>query len=190
MNALRPLVAPLSAPLIRWLAATPLTPNQLTLLGLVLNGAVAAVLAFGNVRLGGVLVLLASAFDLLDGALARATGRVSRFGAFLDSTLDRVAEGLLFLGLAGRGARHGESGLPLWAFLASATSLLVSYSRARAEGLGVRGEAGLFDRPARVVTLAVGLLLGQGRLALVLITLGAALTVLQRIVAVRQQLPD
>ncbi|MCS6801235.1 MAG: CDP-alcohol phosphatidyltransferase family protein [Chloroflexota bacterium] len=188
MKALRPLAARLTAPLLGALARTPITPNQLTVVGAAVNAAVAVVIAVGENRVAGILVLLASAFDLLDGALARASGRVSRFGAFLDSTLDRFGDAALFFGTAWRGVRTGNPLLTLLAFLACVASLLVSYTRARAEGVGAKGEVGLFDRPARIVVLAAGLMTNRLPPALLLITLGAAATVIQRIVAVRQQL--
>jgi CDP-diacylglycerol--glycerol-3-phosphate 3-phosphatidyltransferase len=190
MKALRPLVAAVSAPVIGLLARTALTPNHLTLIGAALNAAVGVVVAFGDGRLGGLLVLAASAFDLLDGALARATGRVSRFGAFLDSTLDRVADAALLVGAAGRGLRAGRRQTAILAFLAFVASVLVSYTRARAESVGVEGEAGLFDRPARIITLAAGLVFNRLDLALSVIALGATVTVVQRVRFVRQQLGD
>lgn len=190
MNALRPLVTALSAPLIGVLARTPLTPNHLTIVGAALNAGVALVVAFGDRRLAGALVLAGSAFDLLDGALARATGRVSRFGAFLDSTLDRVADAALLVGAAWRGLRADRPWTALLAVLALVASLLVSYTRARAESVGVKGEAGLFDRPARILTLAAGLVFNRLELALTVIALGATATVVQRVRFVRRQLGD
>ncbi|GIW06703.1 MAG: hypothetical protein KatS3mg060_1508 [Dehalococcoidia bacterium] len=190
MKALRPLVGSITAPLIRALASSPITPNQLTIIGAGLNGLVAVVIARGDGRLAGVAVLLASAFDILDGALARATGRTTRFGAFLDSSLDRVADGVLLLGAAGRGLRFGSGRTALLAFAAFIASVLVSYTRARAESIGVTGETGLFDRPARIVVLAAGLMLNRLELALLTVTLGAAVTVVQRILSVRRQLGD
>ncbi|MFN8534521.1 MAG: CDP-alcohol phosphatidyltransferase family protein [Dehalococcoidia bacterium] len=190
MKQLRPLVATVTAPLIRLLAKTSITPNQLTVVGTALTGAVAAAVAVADGRLAGPLVLGASAFDLLDGALARSTGRTSRFGAFLDSTLDRVADGLLLFGVAVRGVRAGSTTTPLLAFVAYGASVLVSYSRARAEAVGVQGEAGFFDRPARIVTLAAGLAINRLNLALLVIAAGASATVVQRVLLVRRQLPN
>jgi CDP-diacylglycerol--glycerol-3-phosphate 3-phosphatidyltransferase len=187
---LRPLVTTVTKPLIDALAATSITPNQLSVVGLALAAGVGAVIAFGNQRLGAVLVLAASAFDLLDGALARATGRTSQFGAFLDSSFDRIAEALLLLGVATRAIRAEDRATPLLAFAAYVASVMVSYTRARAEGIGVKGEAGLFDRPARIVTLAAGLFTGWVKLALIVITIGASATVVQRLRYVRRQLEE
>jgi len=121
------------ANLLVWLG---FTPNTLTLIGFLMNVAVAVVLSQGRLRWGALAFLLASAFDGLDGALARKLGRVSRFGAFLDSTIDRLSEAAVFLGLlvwcTGRGAK--QEIVLIYATIVG--SLMVSYSRARAEGLG------------------------------------------------------
>ncbi|HID86391.1 MAG TPA: CDP-alcohol phosphatidyltransferase family protein, partial [Anaerolineae bacterium] len=120
----------LVTPLARLIARTGITPTGLTVAGFVLNAGVAWVLALGHLRLGGLLVLLAGAFDALDGALARLTDRVTPFGAFLDSTLDRCSEAALYLGLlafyAGRGSRLEL----ILIYLTMVGSLLVSYTRA------------------------------------------------------------
>jgi CDP-diacylglycerol--glycerol-3-phosphate 3-phosphatidyltransferase len=134
------------------LARTGLTPNMLTWLGLVLNAVTAWVLFRGAFTAGGVLVLVAGLFDALDGSLARATGRVSAFGAFLDSTLDRLSEAVLYFGLllffAGQPGSQQEIALT---YLAIIGSLMVSYARARAEGLGYECKVGLFTRFERVL---------------------------------------
>lgn len=188
MKTLRPLATRALDPLIALLARTPLTPNMLTVIGLGLNALVGLVIASGRTRLGGVLVLAASAFDLLDGALARKTGRTTQFGAFLDSSMDRVEEAALLLGAAGNSVRQGRPRGALLAFLAFVGSVMVSYTRARAEGLGLKGEAGIFDRPARIVTLAAGLILNLTGPALWLISALTGVTVVQRIRYVRRQL--
>ena len=190
MKSLRPLVGALTTPLVHLLARIGVTPNQLTLVGAGLSGVVALAVAFAEDRLAGALVLLAGAFDLLDGALARATGQTSRFGAFLDSTLDRVADAAMLIGAAGRGVRAGRPLTTLLAFFAFVASVLVSYTRARAEGLGVHGEAGVFDRPARIALLAGSLFINRLDLGLVLITVGATATVVQRVLFIRRQLRD
>jgi CDP-diacylglycerol--glycerol-3-phosphate 3-phosphatidyltransferase len=190
VKALRPLAAAVIAPLVQALARAGVTPNQVTIFGAGLSGLVAIGVALGGQRLAGALVLLAGAFDLLDGALARGTGHTSRFGAFLDSTLDRVTDAALLVGAAGRGWRAGRPVTAILAFLACVASILVSYTRARAEGLGVQGEAGFFDRPARIAVLAGALFLNRLDLGLLLIMLGASATVVQRILFVRRQLED
>jgi len=174
----------LVTPLARLIARTGITPTGLTVAGFVLNAGVAWVLALGHLRLGGLLVLLAGAFDALDGALARLTDRVTPFGAFLDSTLDRCSEAALYLGLlafyAGRGSRLEV----ILIYLTMVGSLLVSYTRARAEGLDIECKVGLFTRFERVVVLALGLLLGQMLPALGVLAVGSHLTALQRILHV------
>lgn len=185
----------LVTPLARLLGRLGLTPNALTLIGVVLNGVVAVIIGAGFEFWGGVGLLLASAFDTLDGVLARSTDRVSRFGAFFDSTMDRLAEILVYGGLlylyAGRGALT-ES---LLVFAALTGSLLVSYARARAEGLGFECAVGVFARPERIILLALALMVNplaanlgvQFDLlaaALVVIAVGAHLTAWQRILHV------
>lgn len=142
------------------LASLGLTPNLLTALGLVLNGAVAVILASGLETLGGVILLPVAAFDMLDGAVARATNRSTRFGAFLDSTLDRYAEALVFLGILYAYSSQANPLTNTAIMLAIVGSLMVSYTRARAEGLGLRCEVGLLPRPERIIILSLGLIVG------------------------------
>jgi len=174
----------------RLLASLGFTPNGLTLLGLVLNVLVAWVLALGHPALGGVLVLVANAFDMLDGALARVSGKGSRFGAFFDSTLDRYAEALVYLGVMTWIFHLGDAGLLLAAYLSLVGSFMVSYSRARAEGLGVQGEVGLLPRPERILLLALALILHQYLLAplLWLLAVMTNFTTLQRILYAKKAL--
>jgi len=167
--------------LARGLAWTGITPNGLTLIGFLLNLAVAAVLAAGFLRLGGALLLLAGAFDTLDGALARATGSSSRFGAFLDSSLDRYSESVLLGGLLLEASRRGDGAVEILAFVVVVGSLMVSYCRARAEGLGLDCEVGFAPRPERVVILGVGLIVGLEVPALAVLAVLTHLTAIQRI---------
>ncbi len=130
----------------------PVTPNQITVVGTALTFAAAVLTAFGQLRWGGVVLAFAGTFDILDGALARSTGRSYAYGAFLDSTLDRYSEGAMYLGLI---AYFVSAGGPFqrWLILATAAALggsfLVSYVRARAQSLGFTCESGLFARPER-----------------------------------------
>jgi CDP-diacylglycerol---glycerol-3-phosphate 3-phosphatidyltransferase len=163
------------------LARWGLTPNLLTAVGLLLNLIVAAVIASGNLRLGGVLLLVASGFDMLDGAVARATGTVTKFGGFLDSTIDRYSESAVYGGvlvylLGTQDFRIGS----LLVFGATAGSLLISYARARAEAAGFKASVGLLARPERVLILAVGLLTGYVVPALWILAIGTHLTVVTR----------
>lgn len=176
----------------RLIGATGLTPNMLTVFGLLLNCGAAALILAGSLVAGGIVFLLASAFDMLDGAVARATGSASAFGAFLDSTLDRYSEGVVFAALIAVFAARGEEGHALGAALALTGSLLVSYARARAEGLGLECEVGLLQRPERVVILGLGLLVPGLLLEAVVWFLAVVtnVTVLQRVLHVRRLLAE
>ncbi len=147
--------------IVRVLAFTGVTPNTLTVLGFVLNIIVGAVLAFGYITLGGILLLIVSAADTLDGAMARISGKVTPFGAFLDSTLDRYSEAVIFLGLLLWYGRKDDLQMTILIYAVIVGSLMVSYTRARAEGLGLRCEVGLLARPERIVLLGIGLILQQ-----------------------------
>lgn len=173
------------------LARTGLTPNQLTVMGLVLNGVVGWVVAEGRLQLAGVLLIVAGAFDMLDGAVARATGRVTRFGGVLDSVLDRYAEAFVLGGLLVWIVRTELSAVPvLLCYATIVGSILVSYVRARAEGAGIQLTQGFFARPERVVVLALGLLLDRPIWALWLLAVATNLTVLQRLWLVRRAARD
>jgi CDP-diacylglycerol--glycerol-3-phosphate 3-phosphatidyltransferase len=145
----------------RLVAKTGVTPNALTILGFLLIIGVAWVLSQGYFLLGGFLVVIASSFDFIDGALARVTGRSTRFGALLDSSLDRYSEAVLLFGLLWFYAWQGATLEILLIFAAIVGSLLVSYVRARAEGLGLDAEVGIMRRTVRILTLAIGLMVSQ-----------------------------
>lgn len=180
----------LANPLADQLARTGIDPNALTLLGLALNLVSAVVIATGAYLAGGVLFLLASAFDGVDGAVARASGRTSSFGAFLDSLADRYAESAVLVALVISLYRTQDFALVIATVTGLVGSLLVSYARARAEGLGVDCEIGLFQRPERVVLLGAGLLLSPWLLAPVLwlLTIVTNVTVVQRALHVHREL--
>lgn len=164
----------------------PVTPNQITVVGTALTFVAAVLTAFGQLRWGGIVLAFAGTFDILDGALARSTGRSYAYGAFLDSTLDRYSEGAMYLGLI---AYFVSAGGPLqrWLILATAAALagsfLVSYVRARAQSLGFTCETGLFARPERIVVTVVGLIFGGVVLTgvVTLLAILTNLTALQRI---------
>lgn len=177
-----------------------LTPNALTVIGFLGTCAAAFAAASQAWLIAGILVITFGIFDLFDGALARATGRASKFGAFLDSTLDRTGENLVYAGVAfGCAQAQFTAGL-LAAVLALSFASVVTYTRAKAEVVGLHGEVGVAPRPERLVILSLGLVLagipgglltlGQAwlGLALGLIALLSAVTVLQRIIHVRRQL--
>ncbi|MDA8202281.1 MAG: CDP-alcohol phosphatidyltransferase family protein [Chloroflexi bacterium] len=147
----------LAVPVALAVGRAGLTPNALTVIGFGGVCVSAALAATGNWVAAGVIGLLFAAFDMLDGALARATARVSRFGAFLDSTLDRAGEGVLYAGIVA-GTVATASALPTLAALAMVAAFLVSYTRARAEGLGFGGDVGVAPRAERVVIMGVGLI--------------------------------
>lgn len=165
-----------------WLRWTGLTPNMLTLIGLLLNCGVAAVLATGSLRVGGLLVLAAGLFDLLDGAMARVTDKITPFGSFLDSTLDRYSEVILFGGLLlyMLGTPDGRLGAIL-IYATISGSILVSYARAKAEALGYRLQVGLLARPERIIILAVGLMLARPLWSLWVLAIFTNVTAVQRI---------
>ncbi|GLI45386.1 CDP-alcohol phosphatidyltransferase family protein [Methanoculleus bourgensis] len=167
------------------IARTGVTPNTLTVLGF-LGMAVAGVLcASGSFFFAGLVVAVSCAFDALDGALARTSGAVSVFGAFLDSFLDRYAEALVYAGMLIHYAGVG----PAWGvgatFAAAIGSLMVSYARARAEGLGVACRAGLFARPERIAVIIVGLVTGLVLPALVVLAVATNATAARRLLYVR-----
>ncbi len=173
-------------PIARVLNRIGLTPNQLTIFGFLLSLANAWLLATGRLPLAGALILAFTALDAFDGTLARLSGQVTRFGAFLDSVLDRYVEAGLFFGLLiyfGRSGRS-EATYQYLSFLALTGSFMVSYARARAEGLGLSCKSGWFTRVERIILLSAGLLIGQVRPTLWLLAALANLTALQRIVHV------
>ena len=164
-----------------------LSPNALTVLGSLLTASVGLLVAHGWFLAAGLCLWLFSATDTLDGALARATGRVSRFGAFLDSVCDRVAEAAVFFGLVWWYQAQGDTLGVALAYVAIIGSLLVSYARARAEGIGLgAADVGWFQRPERIIALGLGLLAAPVApaallLVLALLALFTTITVLQRV---------
>ena len=163
------------------LARLGLTPNALTAIGLALNVLVAVVIATGRLVPGGILLLLASGFDLLDGAVARASGTVTRFGGFLDSTIDRYSEAVVMAGVLVYILGTDDYWIgSLLVFTATIGSIMISYARARAEAAGWKASVGLLARPERVVVLALGLLTGFVIPALWILAIGAQLTVVAR----------
>ncbi|MFA5308592.1 MAG: CDP-alcohol phosphatidyltransferase family protein [Dehalococcoidales bacterium] len=173
-------------PIVRLLAKTPLTPNAVTWIGFIITAGAAALVITEHLLAGGIVVLVAGFFDMLDGALARLTNQTSRFGAILDSTLDRLSEALLLVCLLAVFVRGGDFAECMLVGAALVGSLLVSYTRARMEGLGVECKAGLFTRPERVIVLALGLMLSRFDpallIALCIITFFSWYTVVERMV--------
>lgn len=173
-----------------------LTPNLLTVIGFLLVCLIAAVIAMGYEALGAVLLIFGAGFDATDGALARLTNRVTKFGGFFDSTLDRYADGVLMLALVWRGLVHRNDWLVVLSVVALIGSFLVSYTRARAEGLGLQLKEGWFTRLERMIVLILGLLstlfFGQVGLliALAILAVLSNITAVQRIWLTRQKLGE
>jgi CDP-diacylglycerol---glycerol-3-phosphate 3-phosphatidyltransferase len=179
------------------LARTRVTPNALTTAGVSLCLAAAVIVYFEShdkflfYWVGALVFVVGSILDILDGALARAGGKTTPFGSFLDSTTDRVGEGAMLGAIALIFARHGNEVALAATIAAIAGSFLVSYTRAKAEALGLRGDVGFGSRAERVVAITAGLVLAPWGVlpwAIYLLTATAWLTVLQRILFVRKQL--
>ncbi len=183
----RNLACRIANPIIGILSKSGIKPNTLTFIGLALNIVAAYVIATGYFLLGGILVLISGLFDLLDGALARFTEQTTQFGAILDSTVDRISEAAILCGLL-------IWYMPQWTiweivliFAVLIGSFLVSYIRARAEGLGLQCQVGLFTRAERVIVLAIGLLVNQVFIALCILVVFVYVTVIQRLVYLWKQ---
>ena len=171
---------------------TPITPNMLTMFGLLINIGVAALIATGNLFWAGILIVFAGLFDLLDGALARITNRITPFGGFLDSSLDRYSEGIIYMGLLWYFLQRGRTLEPMLIFAVIVGSMMVSYTRARATALNVDAEVGIMARSERIGALAISLILSPVlpdivTWALWVVAIGAQITTIQRILHVYNQ---
>ena len=169
--------------LVRATGVDRLSPNTLTVIGLLINALSGLLIGVGLIVAGGIVLLLASVFDILDGAVARVTGKVYRYGAFLDSTTDRYAECFTYVGLLAYFVYNGHTRVePMLVVASLSGSVLVSYIRARAQSLGYTCEGGLLARPERVVITALGLLIPPLLLpALWVLAVLTNVTALQRI---------
>ena len=195
---LSPLEQPFYAtvrPAVAWLIRSGVRPNTITTIGTLIVLASAVAFGMGSIRLGGFLLLLSGVTDTLDGQVARGTQRETRFGAFYDSTLDRVGDGATFIGIGAFLLTAPDvswrTGAVVTCMLAVLASLLVSYARARAEGLGIDCKVGIAQRAERILLIGgSALFVGAGPHALVLIgvtlllTARTAITVVQRFVYV------
>jgi CDP-diacylglycerol--glycerol-3-phosphate 3-phosphatidyltransferase len=168
-------------PIARFVSWTGISPNGVTLIGFVLMAVVGLLLARGYLQLAGVLLVVAAIFDAIDGALARMYNQVTRFGAFFDSTMDRYAEAAIFLGMLIYFQGQGAGTEIILTYIAIVGSLMVSYTRARGEGLGVSIRGGFLTRFERMVILIIFLLLNQLTIALWILALLTNFTALQRI---------
>ena len=173
-------------PLARVLSSIRVRPDALTIAGWVLSVCAATLFALGYTKTAGAVVLFAGLFDALDGAVARESNLMSSFGAFLDSTLDRLSESAIFVGIV---FFYASSSMPYEALLAGVAmsfSLMTSYTRARAEGLDLECEVGLLERAGRVVILSLFSLAGLLFAGLALVAAGALVTTVQRFLHVRR----
>jgi CDP-diacylglycerol--glycerol-3-phosphate 3-phosphatidyltransferase len=173
-------------PLARVLSSIRVRPDTLTIAGWVLSVCAATLFALGYTKTAGAVMLFAGLFDALDGAVARESNLMSSFGAFLDSTLDRLSESAIFVGIV---FFYASSSMPYEALLAGVAmsfSLMTSYTRARAEGLGFECEVGLLERAGRVVILSLFSLMGFLIAGVGLVAVGALVTTAQRIFHVRR----
>lgn len=174
-----------TGPIVHLLAKTPVTPNTLTICSLLVTLVAAVLIVFNQLIAAALVMLFASFFDILDGALARSTNRVTKFGAALDSSLDRLAEAAIFIGLTIFYAIDGSILGVALSGAAMVTSLMVSYTRARAEGLGIDCQVGIFTRSERIAALVIGLLLSHFGIILtgilMLIIVLSSITVGQRL---------
>jgi CDP-diacylglycerol--glycerol-3-phosphate 3-phosphatidyltransferase len=185
----------LTEPAVRFLARKHITPNTLTLSGFFITLGAAALIATGHLFIAGFVILVAGFFDMLDGALARRTNQVTRFGAVLDSVLDRGSDAVPLLGILIFYLFFSDQSAfgILLVGLALIGAPLVSYIRARAEALGLECQVGLFTRAERVIVLAVGLWLSPFvnyalNIALAVIAVFSFVTAGQRLVYVRQRI--
>lgn len=185
-------------PIALGLGRLGLTPDALTLIGFAITVVGAGLLALQQWLLGGVVVLVGGVFDMFDGTLARATGRVSRLGAFMDSVFDRWGEAIVYVGIVTGGVTASHERVPILGAAALAAAFMVSYVRAKSEGLGFTegtgmAAIGIMPREVRLVVLSLGLILTDARdpraleFALAVIAVGATITTIQRILHVRSQ---
>ncbi|HEX8122722.1 MAG TPA: CDP-alcohol phosphatidyltransferase family protein [Solirubrobacteraceae bacterium] len=174
-----------------------LTPNAISLTGLALNIVAAVLVYLDYYFLGGIAFIVGSVMDTLDGRYSRMSGKGSPFGAFLDSTLDRVSEGIVLSAVAAQFADAGDEFAVAATVIAVLASVMVSYTRARAEALGVTGDVGIAPRAVRVVILSIGLLFAKGASlgdfellepAVYVLAVLSIVTVFQRIIHVRSAL--
>jgi len=180
-----------------WLIESRLTPNAISITGLALNVAAAALVVGRLFVLAGVAFIIGSIMDTLDGRYSRMSGKGTLFGAFLDSTLDRIEEGIVLVAVAWHFADRGEEIAAAACVVVVLGSLMVSYTRARAEALGVECKVGLATRPVRVVILSIGLVFADGELiggvdllpaSIYVLAVVTAFTVVQRVWHVRNEL--
>ena len=186
----RSLPSQVTGPVVAVLARVGITPNMLTIAQLLGGIGAAVLIADGELAWGGVAVLAAAALDAFDGTLARTTGRVTRFGGVLDSTVDRLFEAVVLGGLLWYYLELGLRDESMLVFVAAVGSLSVSYVRARAEVERIKLYDGLFTRAVRIVVLAAGLIVGEVVVVLWVLAVMTILTTLQRLFVTNQRLNE
>jgi phosphatidylglycerophosphate synthase len=174
------------APLVRRI---PFSPNVLTVTGFLITCIAALVIPY-SLRLGGILILVGGAFDMIDGIAARTGGTATRFGAFLDSVLDRYSDAFLFLALAWYFSSEGDYTGALLSIATLIGAFLISYARARAEGLGEPCQVGIMERPERIILLIFAALTGWLVPVLWVMAVLTHVTVIQRIYHVRKTMKE
>jgi phosphatidylglycerophosphate synthase len=181
------------SPVGRALARGGVDPNAITIAGLLIQSSVAYAIVQGELLVAGLMAIVAAVADTIDGAVAKALGRTSRFGALLDSTIDRLCDALFFLpvawlyGVSPDPTRRGQHWVAALALVALVASFLVSYVKARAEGLGLECNVGIVERAERLILMILGLLLNLLPVALAVLATLSAVTVIQRLLYVRTQ---
>jgi CDP-diacylglycerol--glycerol-3-phosphate 3-phosphatidyltransferase len=190
-ETLYPKVEPIVARIVAFLTSQGISPNQLTLGGAALSLLTGVIYAKGYLFLGGVMLFIAGAADLLDGPLARSTGKISPFGAFLDSTVDRYSDFFVFAGLATYFVRNGEV---FWFFVTLGIilgSFVVSYTKARSENFIKNCGVGIFGRSERILLLIAGTLVWPLlKLVLLILVVGTHATAVQRILHTKKTLAE
>lgn len=177
----------LDKPLTPLARAFPVNPNIVTFIGMIITSLSGFIIPI-NLFWGGIFILAGGAFDLIDGVIARVNGRATKFGALLDSTMDRIADGFIFLGISWYFFIVGsEIGLII-TLLCMIASFLISYVRARAEGIGVSCNVGIIERPERLIILAFGCLTSLISATLLILTVLSWITVIQRIIYARKKI--
>lgn len=180
-------------PLGRALARTGLTPNTVTVMGVLIQVAAAVMILRGKLLVAGLISIVSAIFDALDGAIAKGSGKTSRFGALLDSTTDRLSDSLFFLplawlyGVSPDVPSRDDHLIAALALVGLVLGFLVSYVKARAEGLGFDAKVGIAERLERLAIMILGLLFDVVLAALILLSLLSAVTFVQRLVHVRKQ---
>ena len=169
-------------PLVNLLISLKISPSVITSIGLIVAILAGYFCLLGDFLYAGLLVLFSSLFDLLDGGVARKTGKTSSYGAMLDSVFDRFSEVVVLLGLSVYFINNGENLMTILSFVALSGSLMVSYIRARAESLGISGTSGLFTRPERVIIVVICLLFNLPNFAVWILAIGTPISALHRLI--------